>query len=154
MVKIRLKRVGRRHQTYFRIAVCDIRAQRDGVSIEELGFYNPLTPNKDEVVTLKNPERVKYWIEQGAQPSATVVSLLKRMGINFKQVQAARDLATAKKKKAKRLKSFAKLSDEQKKTRSEGKKARRDKKAEATKKRKSVKRAKVRAKKAEGEKTA
>ncbi len=79
-VRIRLKRVGRRHRPSFRLAGVDARRQRDSKVIEELGLYDPLDPNEDRQVTLKR-ERIEYWLSVGAQPSDTVRQLLKKRGV-------------------------------------------------------------------------
>ena len=79
-VKLRLKRMGRRHRAFFRISAMDSRSPRDGRTLEELGIYDPI--NKDVNAQLKmNEERVRYWLSQGAVPSETVRSLLARQGI-------------------------------------------------------------------------
>ncbi len=79
-VRIRLKRVGRRHRPSYRLAAVDSRRQRDSKVIEELGRYDPLDSNEDRQVTLKR-ERIEYWLSVGAQPSDTVRRLLKKQGI-------------------------------------------------------------------------
>ena len=79
-VRIRLKRVGRRHRPAFRLATTDSRRPRDSRVIEELGSYNPVDPNEDRQVLLKG-DRIKYWLSVGAQPSETVRRLLERQGI-------------------------------------------------------------------------
>ena len=72
-VKIRLKRVGKKKQPYYRVVVADIRSPRDGRFIEEIGTYNPHTqPSTFKV----DAERVKYWLGTGAQPTETVRKLL------------------------------------------------------------------------------
>ena len=74
-VKIRLARHGAKKRPFYRIVVTDSESPRDGRFLENVGTYNPL---KDPVeVTLKS-ERVKYWIDQGAIPTDTVKSLLKK----------------------------------------------------------------------------
>jgi small subunit ribosomal protein S16 len=73
MVKIRLKRMGKRKQPYYRIVVTDSRRSRDGKYIESVGHYNPR--NKNLVV---NKERVRYWLSVGAKTSNTAERLLKR----------------------------------------------------------------------------
>ncbi len=79
-VKLRLKRMGRRNRSFYRISAMDARAPRDGRTLEELGIYDPI--NKETGQQLKmNEERVRYWLSQGAVPSETVRSLLKRQGI-------------------------------------------------------------------------
>ena len=79
-VKLRLKRFGRRHQSFFRVNAIDSRSPRDGRVVEELGWYNPNAQDPDQQVMLHR-DRVEYWLGVGAQPSETVRSLLKRQGI-------------------------------------------------------------------------
>ena len=75
MVKIRLRRLGAKKAPYYRIVVADSRKPRDGRFIEEIGTYDPLT----EPATVSfDAERVKYWIANGAQPTDTVRTLLKK----------------------------------------------------------------------------
>jgi small subunit ribosomal protein S16 len=77
-VRIRLRRIGRRNSPVYRIVVADSRSPRDGKFIEILGQYNP-RQNKDPL-SLKT-ERANYWLDNGAQPSDTVRSLLRRAGV-------------------------------------------------------------------------
>ena len=77
MVRIRLRRVGRKGQPSYRIVVADSRSPRDGRYIEKVGFYNPRT--QPETITV-NEARALYWLSVGAQPSEPVVRLLKKMG--------------------------------------------------------------------------
>ena len=80
MVKLRLKRLGRRHVPYYRLAAIEEGVRRDGRVIEELGTYDPM--NKDAAAQFKvEAERVKHWLSVGAQPSDTIRNLLKRHGI-------------------------------------------------------------------------
>lgn len=79
-VRIRLQRMGRRHQPFYRVGVCDARTPRDGRMIENVGYYDPLAKDADKQVVLKE-DRVRYWLSQGAQPSKTVADILKRKGI-------------------------------------------------------------------------
>ncbi len=74
-VKIRLKRIGAKNNPVFRVVVADGRSPRDGKFIEEIGTYNPT--QKDNNVTVKL-DRADYWIKQGAQPSDTVASFLRK----------------------------------------------------------------------------
>ena len=67
MIKLRLKKYGRKGQPCYRIVAIDSRVKRDGKSIEELGFYNPMT---DE--THLKFERIKARLKDGAQPTETV----------------------------------------------------------------------------------
>ena len=71
MIKLRLKKYGRKGQPCYRIVAMDSRTKRDGASIEELGFYNPMT---DE--THLKFERIKARLKDGAQPTETVHNIL------------------------------------------------------------------------------
>ena len=75
---IRLQRHGHRAYAFYSIVVTHRRAPRDGRFIEKIGTYNP---NNDPAVVDLNFERALYWIEQGAQPSDTVRSILSREGV-------------------------------------------------------------------------
>ena len=77
-LRIRLQRFGRKKRPFFRVVVQDREAPRDGRFIEILGFYDPLPdPYRFEI----KEDRVRYWLSQGAQPTETVASLLKKKGI-------------------------------------------------------------------------
>lgn len=78
-VRIRMKKLGRKHRPYFRICAIDIRSPRDGRVIEELGTYDPLIPETDARVRMDH-ERVQYWLGVGAQPSDRVRILIKKYG--------------------------------------------------------------------------
>ena len=78
MVKIRLRRTGRKKQPTYRIVVADSRSPRDGKFIEVIGQY---APRQGELaLNLKN-DRVNYWLDNGAQPTDTVRSLLRKAGV-------------------------------------------------------------------------
>ena len=77
MVKIRLKRFGRKNHAFWRINAVDHRSPRDGKVIEELGFYDPVSKDTANQVVV-NMSRVVHWVKAGAQPSDTVRQLLKR----------------------------------------------------------------------------
>lgn len=79
-VKLRLKRLGRRHRAFFRLNAMDTRKPRDGRVIEQLGWYDPIAKEPENQVSLKR-ERIEYWLGVGAQPSGTVRDLLRRQGI-------------------------------------------------------------------------
>lgn len=83
MVRIRLKRTGRRHQPSYRLTAVDKRASRDGKALEELGGYDPDNKKPELRVTLKK-ERIEFWLKSGAQPTPTVLGLLKSQGIAVK----------------------------------------------------------------------
>ena len=77
-VKIRLRRAGRKKQPTYRIVVADSRSPRDGKFIEIIGQY---APRQGELaLNLKN-DRVNYWLDNGAQPTDTVRSLLRKAGV-------------------------------------------------------------------------
>ena len=78
MVRIRLRRVGRKKAPIYRIVVADSQAPRDGRFIEIIGNYAPR--QGDTAIDLKK-DRVDYWLNNGAQPSDTVRSLLRRAGV-------------------------------------------------------------------------
>lgn len=84
MVRIRLKRMGRRNRPFFRICAFDAREERDGRSIEQLGTYDPMEKDESKKVVLKR-ERIEYWLSVGAQPTETVASILKKNNIAFKK---------------------------------------------------------------------
>lgn len=78
MVKIRLRRMGAKKAPFYRVVVADSRYPRDGRFIEEIGYFNPTT----EPATIKiDAEKAKKWISNGAQPTDTVKSLLKKSEI-------------------------------------------------------------------------
>ena len=75
---MRLRRMGAKKAPFYRIVVADSRYPRDGRFIEEIGYYNPMT----EPSTVKiDADKAKQWIANGAQPTDTVKSLLKKNGI-------------------------------------------------------------------------
>jgi small subunit ribosomal protein S16 len=78
MVRIRLRRMGRKKAPYYRIVVADSQSPRDGRFIEIIGQYMPRQGNN--AVNLE-VERANYWLDNGAQPSDTVRSLLRRAGV-------------------------------------------------------------------------
>lgn len=84
MVKLRLKRFGRRGRPYFRLNAMDIRSPRDGTSIENLGTYDPLEKDQSKAVVL-NADRVRYWLSVGASPTETVANLISKAGIELPQ---------------------------------------------------------------------
>lgn len=74
-VKIRLKRIGMKKQPHYRVVVADARSPRDGRFIEEIGYYNP----KSEPISLQlDLAKVDEWIKNGAQPTETVRTLIRK----------------------------------------------------------------------------
>lgn len=80
-VRIRLKRMGRKHRPFFRVSVMDARKPRDGETIEDIGHYDPMVQDKSARVKL-NMERVDYWISVGALPTEKVAALIKKVKTN------------------------------------------------------------------------
>ena len=77
-VKMRLRRMGAKKAPFYRVIVADERSPRDGRFIDEIGYYNPLT-NPAEIKI--DAEKAEKWLNNGAQPTETVKSLLKKNGI-------------------------------------------------------------------------
>ena len=77
-VKMRLRRLGAKKAPFYRVVVADSRSPRNGRFIEEIGTYNPLTEPAEIKI---DAEKAKKWIANGAQPTETVKSLLKKSGI-------------------------------------------------------------------------
>ena len=77
-VKLRLKRMGSKQKPFYRIVAADSRSPRDGRFIETVGTYNPII--KENNVTI-DEEKVAKWINNGAQPTDTVRSLLSKNGV-------------------------------------------------------------------------
>jgi small subunit ribosomal protein S16 len=82
-VSIRLRREGAKNRPYYKVVVADSRSPRDGKFIEIIGTYDPKKPDHNSTLKL---DRIDHWISQGAQPSDTVRSLIKK---NKKQASPA-----------------------------------------------------------------
>ena len=82
-VRIRLMRMGRRNRPFYRVVAADASAPRDGKFLEILGYYDPL---KQPFEFKVDPDKVKKWLDRGAEPTETVRALLKRTGI-LKEIQ-------------------------------------------------------------------
>jgi small subunit ribosomal protein S16 len=83
-VKIRLRRMGAKHQPSYRIVVADSRSPRDGRYIDQVGFYNPLT--NPATITI-DQEKAVDWLRRGAQPTETVAILLNKVNITAEEVR-------------------------------------------------------------------
>nr|YP_009517789.1 ribosomal protein S16 [Pseudostellaria longipedicellata]YP_009541313.1 ribosomal protein S16 [Pseudostellaria okamotoi]YP_009564476.1 ribosomal protein S16 [Pseudostellaria palibiniana]YP_009575665.1 ribosomal protein S16 [Pseudostellaria setulosa]YP_009684179.1 ribosomal protein S16 [Pseudostellaria heterophylla]YP_010180114.1 ribosomal protein S16 [Pseudostellaria heterantha]YP_010555075.1 ribosomal protein S16 [Cyclamen persicum]YP_010555160.1 ribosomal protein S16 [Pseudostellaria dav len=79
MVKLRLKRCGRKQRAVYRIVAIDVRSRREGRDLQKVGFYDPIK-NK----TYLNVPAILYFIQKGAQPTETVYDILKRAAV-FKE---------------------------------------------------------------------
>ena len=85
-VKLRLKRLGRKNAPFYRLNAIDSRSPRDGRVIEELGYYDPKIKDKAKRFVAEI-DRCKHWLDKGAVPSETVSTLLKRSGVEHKQLR-------------------------------------------------------------------
>ena len=84
MIKLRLKRFGKKREASFRLVATNSTSRRDGRPLEELGFYNPRTKE-----TRLDTEAIRERLSQGAQPTDTVLSLLEKGGLIEKTVRPA-----------------------------------------------------------------
>ncbi|MEW5822263.1 MAG: 30S ribosomal protein S16 [Cyanobacteriota bacterium] len=116
MIRIRLKRLGRKRQPHYRIVVCDQRARREGAPIEELGYYNP----RHKLLKL-DKEKALDWITKGAQPSETVVKLIESCGEDGQFSPEAKEYRLNRKTKLKEAKKAKE--EEAKKAKEEEEKA-------------------------------
>jgi len=82
MIKLRLKRFGKKREASFRLVAVNSTSRRDGRPLEELGFYNPRTKE-----TRLDTEAIRARLAQGAQPTDTVLTLLERGGLVEKSVR-------------------------------------------------------------------
>ncbi|YP_009445226.1 ribosomal protein S16 (chloroplast) [Primulina huaijiensis] len=80
MVKLRLKRCGRKQRAVYRIVAIDVRSRREGKDLRKVGFYDPM---KNQ--TYLNVPAILYFLERGAQPTGTVQNLLKKAEV-FKEL--------------------------------------------------------------------
>nr|YP_010967886.1 ribosomal protein S16 [Salmonopuntia schickendantzii]WNM94186.1 ribosomal protein S16 [Salmonopuntia schickendantzii] len=79
MVKLRLKRCGRKQRAVYRIVAIDVRSKREGRDLRKVGFYDPIRNQ-----TYLNVPAILYFLEKGAQPTKTVYDILKRAEV-FKE---------------------------------------------------------------------
>ncbi len=90
-VKIRLKRTGKKKAPSYRVVVADARSPRDGRIIESIGWYNPRV--EPSAITI-NEDKALGWLKNGAQPTESVTSLLRRTGI-LERFEQSRSASTA-----------------------------------------------------------
>jgi small subunit ribosomal protein S16 len=76
MLKLRLKKIGRKRQPSYRLVIMEIRNRRDGRAIDEVGYYNPITKESSF-----NSEKIVKWLQDGVKPTDTVKELLKKAKI-------------------------------------------------------------------------
>jgi small subunit ribosomal protein S16 len=98
MLRIRLRRVGKKHHPFYRVVVANQQAKRDGAFLETLGSYDPHTSPPSYVL---NEESARQWLGKGAQPSEAAEKILRRAGIIESKggVAVAEPEAPAKRKK-------------------------------------------------------
>lgn len=100
MVRIRLKRMGRRNHPFYRINAVEKRTQRDGKILENLGWYDPMATDPAKQLVVKG-DRVKHWLSLGAQATDTVNDILAREGvIDAEAWKAEREARTRKNRAA------------------------------------------------------
>ena len=97
MLRIRLRRVGKKKKPMYRIVVADSHAPRDGAFVENLGYYHPLD-NPSTIVL--DEERAKHWLGKGAQPSTRVAKILQIQGIADVSKKVATRIALGEQRKA------------------------------------------------------
>lgn len=98
MIKLRLKRFGKKREASFRLVVCNSTSRRDGRPLQELGFYNPRTKE-----TRLDTEALRLRLSQGAQPTDAVRSLLEKGGLLEKKVRQAEIVGKSKQEAARKM---------------------------------------------------
>ena len=76
MLKLRLKRIGRKRSPSYRLVIMENRYRRDGRPIDEVGYYNPISKQYNFKI-----DKIKKWLNYGVKPTKTVLNLLKKSGI-------------------------------------------------------------------------
>ena len=97
MIKLRLKRFGKKRESSFRLVACNSTSRRDGRPLEELGFYNPRTKE-----TRLDTEALRERLKQGAQPTMVVRTLLEKGGLLEKKVRPSVAIGKAKQEKSRK----------------------------------------------------
>ncbi len=97
MIKLRLKRFGKKREASFRLVACNSTSRRDGRPLQELGFYNPRTKE-----TRLDTEAIRSRLSQGAQPTDAVRTLLEKGGLIEKSVRPAETLGKVKQEAARK----------------------------------------------------
>ncbi len=98
MIKLRLKRFGKKREASFRLVACNSTSRRDGRPLQELGFYNPRTKE-----TRLDTEALRLRLSQGAQPTDAVRTLLEKGGLLEKIVRPAEIIGKAKQESARQV---------------------------------------------------
>ena len=100
MIKLRLKRFGKKREASFRLVACNSTSRRDGRPLQELGFYNPRTKE-----TRLDTESLRLRLSQGAQPTDAVRALLEKGGLLEKKIRPAEIIGKAKQAEARKAAS-------------------------------------------------
>ena len=111
-VKIRLARGGTKKRPYFRVVVADERAPRDGRFIEKVGTYNPLLAADNAERVKLDLERIKHWLDKGAQPTDRVLRFLDAAGVLKREARLNPEKAKPGKKALERVEARAKKKEE------------------------------------------
>ena len=111
-VKIRLARGGTKKRPYFRVVVADERAPRDGRFIEKVGTYNPLLSADNSERVKLDLERIKHWLEKGAQPTDRVLRFLDAAGVLKREARLNPEKSKPGKKAQERVEARAKKKEE------------------------------------------
>jgi small subunit ribosomal protein S16 len=82
VLKIRLRRMGAKHQPSYRVVVADARSPRDGRFVDQIGYYNPLT---DPATFRIDAAKAQHWVDHGAQATEAAARLLHRSGVKLRQ---------------------------------------------------------------------
>ncbi len=102
-LKIRLARGGSKKRPYYHVVVADVRAPRDGRFIEKLGHWNPMLAKDNAERVQLNEERIKHWLDQGAQPTDRVLRFLDEAGLAKRDARSNPNKAKPGKKAQERL---------------------------------------------------
>ena len=111
MIKLRLKRFGKKKEASFRLVACNSTSRRDGRPLQELGFYNPRTKE-----TRLDTEALRLRLSQGAQPTDAVRSLLEKGGLLEKKIRPAEIVGKAKQEEARKLAAKKSTKDKKEET--------------------------------------
>jgi small subunit ribosomal protein S16 len=106
-LKIRLARGGSKKRPYYHVVVADARSPRDGRFIEKLGSWNPMLAKDDAGRIVINGERVKHWLDNGAQPTDRVLRFLDDAGLAKRETRSNPEKAQPGKKAQERAKERA-----------------------------------------------
>ncbi len=109
MIKLRLKRFGKKREASFRLVASNSTSRRDGRPLQELGFYNPRTKE-----TRLDTEALRARLSQGAQPTDAVRALLEKGGLLEKRVRPAEIVGKAKQAEARKKSANQKVAKEEK----------------------------------------